>query len=438
MAVTTTLDEHRDANRDASRDADAAGEAGHVLAGLPDEAVIARLRSVEQRRRELEAEQAAVLAEVERRRLHANDAHATMWGLLRSSLGWSTGECRSRMRVARLVATFPDVGEWLADGRVPVAHVTEIARGFANPRCGDRIGDVIGTLVHAATRLEYDEMHVLVRRWETLADTDGAHREFEAGDAARTAHAGVFDGVGHLAARFGAADGAEIVEIVERFHDAEVLADWEAARELHGDDAGAATLPRTDAQRRADAVLAIFRTAAGAPPGTRLPEPTLVVLADHLTFEDALASVGLFPAPVRDEPGPVPLIERRCETATGVPVDPALVAKLALQAHVRRLVYGSDGAIVDHGRRQRLFRGAARQAVMLQATRCIHPGCRVRVGNCQADHIEQWARDGGETRPDNGAPLCRRHNLAKNRGYTTRRDSLGRWRTYRPDGTEIC
>jgi hypothetical protein len=33
--------------------------------------------------------------------------------------------------------------------------------------------------------------------------------------------------------------------------------------------------------------------------------------------------------------------------------------------------------------------------------------------------------------------MCSHHNLIKNRGYRTRRDSHGHWHTYRPDGTEI-
>jgi hypothetical protein len=68
--------------------------------------------------------------------------------------------------------------------------------------------------------------------------------------------------------------------------------------------------------------------------------------------------------------------------------------------------------------------------------RCTHPGCRVRAGRCEVDHLVDW-QHGGETRPDNGGPRCGRHNRLRNKGFKVERDRLGHWHTYRPDGTEI-
>src|SRR5690606_27806995 len=167
--------------------------------GLSDLELDARRRSIERRRRVLEAEQAVVLAESDQRKRFAAEGRAKTRGLLRAELGWSDGACRTRMRVARLVESFADVGESLADGEVPVARVTEIARGHSNPRCGDRIEDVIGTLVNEAARLEYDDFRRLVERWELLADTDGAHRDREANHPNRAAHLSVRHGAGHPA-----------------------------------------------------------------------------------------------------------------------------------------------------------------------------------------------------------------------------------------------
>jgi hypothetical protein len=70
------------------------------------------------------------------------------------------------------------------------------------------------------------------------------------------------------------------------------------------------------------------------------------------------------------------------------------------------------------------------------ATRCTHPGCRVRLKRTQTDHTVDFAR-GGRTDPSNGNPRCLRHNLTKNRGFTVWRDRSGDWHTYRPDGTEV-
>jgi hypothetical protein len=50
--------------------------------------------------------------------------------------------------------------------------------------------------------------------------------------------------------------------------------------------------------------------------------------------------------------------------------------------------------------------------------------------------LVHWADD-GETCLENLALLCERHHTKVHHGFTVVRDPHGRWRTYRPDGTEI-
>jgi len=410
-----------------------------AVSRMSEPELVARMRSVEQQRRELAAEEAALLVEAEQRRVFRSDSHATMWGMLRAELGWSDAECRRAMRVARLCERFPDVHEALADGALPIAAAAEIGRGFANPRCGDSIEAVIGELVNAATRVEFHEVRELVARWEMLADTDGAHKDAERTHANRNAHVGVMMGSGHVAAELGALDGAEAAEIFERFCDAEFRADWEHAKELLGDDVCKAALARNDAQRRADALMAIFRRAAGAAPGATAPQPVVNLVVDERTFTDHLIELELLPERF-DDPweSTLPLLrQRRCETTSGTVITPHETFQAAMAGHVRRVVVNAAGQIIEQSPLQRLFRGPAREAVMMQSSRCTHPGCRVRVGNCQADHLQPASR-GGPTVTTNGAPACPRHNRTRyQRGYTTHRDPNGTWHTHRPDGTKI-
>lgn len=84
-------------------------------------ALDAELHAIEDARRVLAAREAHALGLAEQARLHTVDEHASMWGYLRADLGWSTSECRRRMRLARLVAEHRRVGEALAEGAVPVA-----------------------------------------------------------------------------------------------------------------------------------------------------------------------------------------------------------------------------------------------------------------------------------------------------------------------------
>lgn len=399
-------------------------------------ALDAELHAIEQAQRELAARQARALALADEHRLYQRDAHASMWGYLRADLGWSTAECRRRMRVARLVAEFADVADSLADGQVAVAAVDEIARGHANPRCGDRIGEVLGELLNAATHCEHDDVRMLVDRWMLLADPDGSHRDAEASHARRNAHVDVFAGVGTIVAQLGALDGAEACDIFEHFVDAEFRSDWDRAAERYGDGVCKALLERTDAQRRADAIMAIFRTAAAAPSGTRGRAPVLNVVVDVATLADHLVEIEMLPAGFTDDWPARLLRDRRCETSNGVPVTPNEALQVAVAGAVRRLVVNAGGRVVEQSAKQRLFRGAVREAVMLQHPRCTHRGCRVRAARCQADHVEPHCR-GGPTSLSNGGIGCARHNNDRwQRGYTTRRDLRG-WHTYRPDGTEI-
>jgi hypothetical protein len=201
-------------------------------------------------------------------------------------------------------------------------------------------------------------------------------------------------------------------------------------KEAFGEDASVAVMPRSNAQRRYDALVAIFERAAAVEPGAQAAEPLVDLVVDVHTL-DAL----LNDAPTLPTAPPEPR-RRRCETVDGVPVRPADVVSALWWGRVRKVVVDDAGVPVAMGRRQRLFTGAAREAVMLQATRCVAAGCDVPVRRCQADHLRDW-RHGGRTDPVNGAPLCGRHNRLKNLGFRVRRDAAGYWHTHRPDQTEI-
>jgi hypothetical protein len=100
------------------------------------------------------------------------------------------------------------------------------------------------------------------------------------------------------------------------------------------------------------------------------------------------------------------------------------------------VVLDGAGVVVDMGRKQRLFTGALRDAVLFGSRRCTWCGCNVPGSVCQADHVLPWS-NAGPTSASNGGPQCGHHNRWKSRGYRTHRDEHGHWHHYRPDGTEI-
>jgi hypothetical protein len=376
---------------------------------------------------------------LDRAEVHRVDGHASLRGFLRAELRWSEGQITNRLRVARLVTDLPDLVEALWWGEIGIAQVYALGKARANPRCGDQLIDHAGLLLGHAKQLPYEEFSLCVRRWEMLADADGAHKAAEANHEQRSISFVEHDGAGFITGRCGAIDLAEIREIWQQYKDAEFSADWEATKSKHGDAACFALMPRTDAQRGFDAFKRMSIDAASTPPGAQRPEPTLNIVMDVNTFERTLATLGLArEAGVDNQPTPddVPIDKWRSETIDGTLINPVEAVLAALHGHVRRVVFDSAGNVVNLGRRRRLFDGTAREAVFLQALRCIWPGCFIPVGRCQADHLKDW-QHGGSTCADNGAPLCARHNRWKNRGYGVWRDPDGNWHTYRPDGSEI-
>ncbi len=117
-------------------------------------------------------------------------------------------------------------------------------------------------------------------------------------------------------------------------------------------------------------------------------------------------------------------------------VDPRAVVAAAIVGKVPRIVLRSDDVVLDFGRRERLFTGQLREAVLLSARRWVWRGCDRPASQSQADHVHPHGRH-GPTNVANGAPLCEHHNIWKNQGFRTWRDSHALWHTYRPDGTEI-
>lgn len=132
------------------------------------------------------------------------------------------------------------------------------------------------------------------------------------------------------------------------------------------------------------------------------------------------------------------LVGFRSSSIDGRPLDPTEVVVATLIGHVRRVVTGADGVVLDMGRKARLFTGARQVAVRLSSRSCVWTGCDVPSGDCQSDHLEAFNGPGqGRTDPGNGAPACGRHNRMKEQGFTIVRDERGRYHVYRPDGTEI-
>jgi hypothetical protein len=226
--------------------------------------------------------------------------------------------------------------------------------------------------------------------------------------------------------------------IFTAFCNAEFLTDWETTKQQYGDQASPILMPRTDRQRRADALVAIFETAAtttnNASGRGRLADPVVNLTIDHDQFEQYLREQ-IDGTPVQIDPATV--LDRRCETIDGVPVDPRQAVALAIVGQVRRIVINTAGVVTDAGRLRRLFTGPLRQALIAISPRCMWLGCTIRAVVSQIDHLQPHT-DGGLTDAANAAIACQHHNLFKHRQrYTAQRQPDGTWQFIRPNGTQL-
>ncbi len=391
-----------------------------------------RLRLLDRHRRVLEAEIVAVVGQADRSGEFRADGHTTVAGWCRSLVSCSTEQAQSWRRTARLNDVVPAVDAALGCAELGVEQAHLLGRAFANPRCGHRLGEVVPTLLEHARNLSFHEFRLVVRRWELLADTDGAHRDADKAHAGRAAWLTESGGVWRFGGSCGPTQGAVLAEVWERFAEAEWITDWAAARAEHGAAVTPEHLPRSGQQRRLDSLVELATLAATTPVGSQRAIPLVNLVVDLATVEQLMTSTSTATAGVADDPR-----QRRCETMDGADVPARDVLAAMLVGQVRRVVVDGAGVVVDVGRRRRLFNGAARDAVLLGSSRCCWAGCERPASRCQADHLVEW-RDRGPTDVANGGPLCRWHNVFKSaNGFRSWRDRAGSWHTFRPDGTEL-
>ena len=152
-------------------------DAASELFDATDSELDERVRTLELLRRRVEAEMALTLTTVEQRRMYLADAHRSMKGYLRATCNWSNPDVAAQRRLAHAANGLPGLAEALQNGRVGVAQAAAIARVYRNLRVRDRLVDFAAMLLELAERYCYDDFIIALKRFEMLADPDGAHRD---------------------------------------------------------------------------------------------------------------------------------------------------------------------------------------------------------------------------------------------------------------------
>ncbi len=178
---------------------------------------------------------------------------------------------------------------------------------------------------------------------------------------------------------------------------------------------------RTRSRQQADALVQLCdnELASGSLPVLRGHKPQVIVKIDAEDLADPATGPGAG------------------AMGFGATISTARARWLACDGQVTRIGMAPDGMPLDYGRAVRLVPPHVRRAAEVRDGGCVFAGCGAPTWWCDVHHVLEWI-NGGETSLENSALLCERHHTKVHHGFRVeRRPDDGRWRTWRPDGTEI-
>jgi hypothetical protein len=338
-----------------------------------------------------------------------HDGMKSMPSWLRGHVRLSANEIRQLVRNGRALDHFPAVAAAFAEGAVTSAQVTVVAPVAAieaQARAAEQGVDpaeVDKTLAEVAATQPFAQLGRVVHHYLARLDPDGVEPDPTEGRSLTLAKHSDGSVTGWF--ELDPVGGEKLQAALESF----VQADRPA-----GDR-------RTRAQQLADAAvqLADNALASGGLPVLRTVKPQLIVT---IPLEDLLdPSIG---------PG-------AATTGFGATLSAARARWAACDGAITRLVLDPDEQPMDVGRTKRVVPPHLRQAVEHRDRHCVFAGCEAPSHWCDVHHLLEWVLDEGETSLENSALLCERHHTKVHHGFRVERPPDGRWRTYRPDGTQI-
>lgn len=342
-----------------------------------------------------------LLAKIDRQRLFARDGHlsATAWLASTFRMGWgeaarevSTAAALEEMPIARSAV---ETGAVSPSGLAILAQVREVdPAAFAL----DEARLVDSARGHSISDLRRDASH-----WRLDVEREQLRRDPDALRKQRRLHTSVsLLGMTRLDAHMDPEGGGTVLTALGAVLDAE-------AHEGSPDG-------RAPAQRRADAMVEIFRQWLDGHDrpevGSERPHLTLTVDAGSLDTggKAELEGVG--------------------------PVGPELMSQLGCDASVRRVVMAGGSQPLDVGRRTPIISAALRTALVARDRHCTFPSCERPPSWCDGHHIVPWLR-GGATDLDNLTLLCRRHHRDVHGGRFAMKRAKGDLIFRRADGARL-
>ena len=321
-----------------------------------------------------------LVAEFDRLRGWEAGGHRSCAHWLSFRTGIDLGAAREKVRAARALTELPETSASMSRGELSFSAVRALTR-VATP---DNEDDLL-ELARGCTTAQLERM---VRSYRLGSRQEEADREKERHDSRALSVFPDDEGMYLVQGRLTPEQGALLMRAVEAASDA-------LYREKSPENVSAETSSQESARRRADALSLLAERALAAGFGWSAPvsgtkaERYQVML--HVDSE-TLRSEG--------EPG-------QSELEDGTRVSAETSRRLSCDASVVRIGHGSNGSVLDVGRKTRTIPPAVRRALEVRDRGCRFPGCGSRFTD--AHHVEHWA-DGGDTKLENLLLLCSHHH----------------------------
>ena len=344
---------------------------------------------------------------------HLIDGAVNMKAWLRGTCRLSPSEAAAVVTTGRRLEALPETEAAFAAGAITATHAKVITSAVNDQRVaqaaamGVEPAETDRILAGVAAATTPDVTARAVRRWVMGIDPDGTLAD--AADVRRSLSlVPGLDGRVFLRGHLDAVGG-------ELVHTA-------LAALMNGDRPAGDT--RSHNARQGDALVALARGVldSGGLPEVRGERPHLRVTIDLQALCAERGAAGVAGG----------------ELAWTGPITAESARRLACDSSTVRVITGPDGLPLDVGRSQRTATAAIRRAVEARDGHCVFAGCDALPEWCDVHHEIHWAH-GGPTSCDNSALLCERHHTSCHEGgfHVARDAGTARWRTYRPDGTEI-
>jgi hypothetical protein len=313
----------------------------------------------------------------------------------------SRQEASSLLRTSRYLRHTNLVADAVRDGRLSVSQGRILAR-LRTERVADAFDRDEELLVNESEALTVDETDRLARFWKANADSDGPEPD---NDRDRL-HLSPLPDEWKMDGYFSGENGALLNSVLNQVMDEEYRAEEADGIPHRGAD-----------ERRAAALIEIFRRATAADDRKPAAQPLLIIKADLDALE---ARAG-----------------RAAATDDGAVVTGEALRRLACDARISRVITNGASEILDVGRESRTATAAQRRALLVRDGGCIFPRCDRPPGWCEAHHIEWWD-DGGTTDLDNLCLLCSYHHHQIHKGnFNAARNPDGTITFTRRDGTTV-